>query len=84
MSRILADVSSWWRLPARRETGSFRAVATIRSKNHFRVTQIRVWPFVVGIFVVLLLGGGLFLALFQPSPPRQHFEVTVPNERLAH
>ncbi|SKA35216.1 hypothetical protein SAMN02745126_05657 [Enhydrobacter aerosaccus] len=39
---------------------------------------------IVGVIVVLLIAGGLFLALFQPTPPVQHFEVTVPNDRLAH
>ena len=83
MSRKLAEVSSDRRLPARREAGSFRSVPSIRSENHFRVSTPRVWPLVVAIVVLVLVGGGAFLILFQPRPPLQHFEVTVPNDRFA-
>jgi hypothetical protein len=42
-----------------------------------------VWPLVVAIVVLVLVGGGAFLVLFEPRPPLQHFEVTVSNDRLA-
>jgi hypothetical protein len=38
---------------------------------------------VVAIVVLVLVGGGAFLVLFEPRPPLQHFEVTVSNDRLA-
>jgi len=42
-----------------------------------------VWPMVIAFVALVLVAGGLFLALFQPRPPMQHFEVTVPNDRFA-
>lgn len=38
---------------------------------------------VIAFVALVLVTGGLFLALFQPRPPMQHFEVTVPNDRFA-
>jgi hypothetical protein len=43
-----------------------------------------VWPLVVALVVLTLVGGGVFLAVFEPRPPLQHFEVTIPNDRFAH
>jgi len=58
-------------------------VPPIRSKVHFRTAPVKVWPMVIAFVALVLVAGGLFLALFQPRPPMQHFEVTVPNDRFA-
>jgi hypothetical protein len=38
---------------------------------------------VIVVVVLVLVGAGLLLALFQPRPAVRHFEVTVPSDRFA-
>jgi hypothetical protein len=58
-------------------------VASIRSKSHFRSTPVRIWPVVLVIVALVLVAGGIALAVFEPRPAIQHFEVTVPSDRFA-
>jgi len=48
-----------------------------------RVPTARIGMMLVVLVVLFLVGGGLALALFEPSPTVKHFEVPVPNDRFA-
>ena len=54
-----------------------------RSRYHFRVPTLRVGPLIVFLVGCLVIGGLVVLAVVEPRPPKQHFEVPVPNERFA-
>jgi hypothetical protein len=48
-----------------------------------QLPAVRLAPLVVIVVLCLVAGGLAALALFEPRPPLKHFEVPVPNERLA-
>jgi hypothetical protein len=54
-----------------------------RSRNHFRMPPVRLAPIVLGILACLVLAGLVALSFLDPKPPTRHFEVPVPNDRLA-
>ena len=54
-----------------------------RSRYHFRVPTLRFGPLIAFLVVCLAVGGLAALAVIEPRPPMQHFEVPVPNERFA-
>ena len=54
-----------------------------RSRSHFRVPTVKLWPVVIVVLAVVVVGGLAALALIEPRPPVQHFQVTVPNERFS-
>lgn len=60
-----------------------RRVPLFRSKSYLQLPAVRLGPLVIIIVLCLVAGGLVALALFEPSPPLKHFEVPVPNERLA-
>jgi hypothetical protein len=56
-----------------------------KSKNHFRApAAFPVGVLLVVVAVVLVVVGGVFLTVFEPSPPVKHFEVPISNDRFAH
>ena len=54
-----------------------------RSKSHMQLPAVRLVPLLVIVVLCLVAAGLVALAVFEPSPPLKHFEVPVPNERLA-
>jgi hypothetical protein len=58
-------------------------VAVFRSRNHFRVPNLRLGPTVAVVIVGVLIAGLVALAVIEPRPPVRHFEVPVPSERFA-
>jgi hypothetical protein len=48
-----------------------------------QLPAIRLGPLAVIIVLCLVVGGLVALTVFEPRPPLKHFEVPVPNERLA-
>ncbi len=53
-----------------------------RSRSHFRVPTIKLAPLIVAVAAILLIGGIVALVVIEPNPPRRHYEITVPSERL--
>jgi hypothetical protein len=43
----------------------------------------RLGPLIAFLVICLVVGGVVVLAVIEPRPPVQHFEVPVPNERFA-
>jgi hypothetical protein len=60
-----------------------RRVPLFRSKSHLQLPAIRLGPLAIIVVLCLVAGGLMALAVFEPRPPLKHFEVPVPNERLA-
>jgi hypothetical protein len=60
-----------------------RRVRIFRSKSHMQIPAVRLAPLAVIVVLCLVAGGLVALAVFEPQPPLKHFEVPVPNERLA-
>lgn len=54
-----------------------------RSRNRFNVPNLRIGPIIAVAVATLLVAGVVVLAVLEPRPPLKHFEVPVPNERLA-
>ena len=54
-----------------------------RSRNRFNVPNLRIGPIIAVAVAALLIAGVVVLAVVEPRPPLKHFEVPVPNERLA-
>jgi hypothetical protein len=54
-----------------------------RSRNRFTVPALKIGPAVIVVILLLLVAGLVALAVIEPRPPVRHFEVPVPNERLA-
>ena len=54
-----------------------------RSKSRLQLPAVRLGPLAVIVVLCLVMGGLVALAVFEPRPPLKHFEVPVPNERLA-
>ncbi|HMK00396.1 MAG TPA: hypothetical protein VK552_13855 [Reyranella sp.] len=54
-----------------------------RSRHRFTVPTLKIGPVIVVVVVCLLVAGLVALAVIEPRPPVRHFEVPVPNERLA-
>ena len=54
-----------------------------RSRNRFNVPNLRIGPIIAVAVATLLIAGVVVLAVLEPRPPLKHFEVPVPNERLA-
>lgn len=54
-----------------------------RSRSHLQLPAVRLGPLAVIVVLCLVLAGLVALAVFEPGPPLKHFEVPVPNERLA-
>lgn len=54
-----------------------------RSRNRFNVPNLRIGPIIAVVVAALLIAGVVVLAVVEPRPPLKHFEVPVPNERLA-
>gem|GEM_PF-3029843 len=54
-----------------------------RSRNRFNVPNLRLGPIIAVAVATLLIAGVVVLAVVEPRPPLKHFEVPVPNERLA-
>ncbi len=54
-----------------------------RSRSLLQLPAIRLGPLAIIVVLCLLLGGLVVLAVIEPRPPLKHFEVPVPNERLA-
>jgi hypothetical protein len=48
-----------------------------------QLPAVRLGPLAVIVVLCLVAGGLVALAVFEPQPPLKHFEVPVPNERLA-
>jgi hypothetical protein len=48
-----------------------------RSRNHFRVPALKLWPVVIFVLAVVVIGGLVMLAVVEPTPPMKHFEVPV-------
>ena len=48
-----------------------------RSRNHFRMPTLKLGPIIVFVVAVVLLGGLTLLAVVEPQPTVQHFEVPV-------
>lgn len=48
-----------------------------------QLPALRLGPLAIVVVLCLLAGGLVALAMFEPRPPLKHFEVPVPNERLA-
>jgi len=44
---------------------------------------LRLGPVIVVAVLALVLAGLVALAVVEPRPPLRHFEIPVPNERLA-
>ncbi len=61
----------------------WRTVPLFRSRNRFNVPNLRIGPIIAVTVVALLVAGLVALAVVEPRPPIKHFEVPVPNERLA-
>lgn len=60
-----------------------RRVPLFRSKSHLQLPAVRLVPLMVIVVLCVVAAALVGLALFEPSPPLKHFEVPVPNERLA-
>jgi len=60
-----------------------RRVPLFRSKSHMQLPSVRLGPLAAIVVLCLVLGGLVALVVFEPGPPLKHFEVPVPNERLA-
>jgi len=58
-------------------------VPLFRSRNRFNVPNLRLGPIIAVAVATLLIAGVVVLAVVEPRPPLKHFEVPVPNERLA-
>lgn len=54
-----------------------------RSRSHLQLPAVRPGPLAVIVVLCLVLAGLVALAVFEPGPSLKHFEVPVPNERLA-
>jgi hypothetical protein len=52
-------------------------VPLFRSRNHFRVPTLKLVPVLVFVVALLLIGGLTLLAVVEPRPTIQHFEVPV-------
>jgi hypothetical protein len=48
-----------------------------------QLPAVRLVPLALIVVLCLAAGGLVALAVFEPAPPLKHFEVPVPNERLA-
>jgi hypothetical protein len=48
-----------------------------------QLPALRLGPLAVVVVLCLVVAGLVALAVFEPRPPLKHFEVPVPNERLA-
>jgi hypothetical protein len=48
-----------------------------RSRNHFRVPTLKIWPVVMFVLAAVVIGGLAVLAVADPAPPVKHFEVPV-------
>ena len=48
-----------------------------------QLPAVRLVPLAIIVVLCLVAGGLVALAVFEPHPPLKHFEVPVPNERLA-
>jgi hypothetical protein len=48
-----------------------------------QLPALRLGPLVFVVAVLVVVGGLVALAVFEPRPPLKHFEVPVPNERLS-
>ena len=48
-----------------------------RSRNHFRVPTIKLGPVIAFVVLAALIGGLTLLAVVEPRPTVQHFEVPV-------
>jgi len=44
---------------------------------------LRLGPVIIVVILGLVVAGLVALAVVEPRPPLRHFEVPVPNERLA-
>ena len=54
-----------------------------RSRNRFSIPTLRIGPVIIAAVLALVIAGLVALAVVEPRPPLRHFEVPVPNERLA-
>lgn len=48
-----------------------------------QLPALRLGPLLIIVAVLVVIGGLVALAVFEPRPPLKHFEVPVPNERLS-
>ena len=48
-----------------------------RSRNHFRMPTLKLGPIIAFVVAVVLIGGLTLLAVVEPRPTVQHFEVPV-------
>jgi len=48
-----------------------------------QLPAVRLGPLAIIVVLCLVAAGLVALAIFEPRPPLKHFEVPVPNERLA-
>jgi len=58
-------------------------VPLFRSRNRFSVPTLRLGPVIIVAVLALVIAGLVALAVVEPRPPLRHFEIPVPNERLA-
>jgi hypothetical protein len=58
-------------------------VPLFRSRNRFSIPTLRLGPVIIAAVLGLVIAGLVALAVLEPRPPLRHFEVPVPNERLA-
>ena len=58
-------------------------VPLFRSRNRFSMPTLRLGPVIVVAVLALVLAGLVALAVVEPRPPLRHFEIPIPNERLA-
>ena len=54
-----------------------------RSRNHFRVSTLRLGPVVAVVVIGLLIAGLVALAVIEPRPPMRQFELPVSSDRFA-
>ena len=48
-----------------------------RSRNHVRLPALKLWPVVIVVLALVVIGGLVVLAVIEPTPPLKHFEVPV-------